>query len=75
MCLFIYSLNKMNTLFAELFDLYSFFMCTDDNGLQTFSIAETLYESVIMKECTFDSEVSREIPDQNVKHLDNLSGK
>lgn len=50
-------------------------MSLDDKGLQTFSIAETLYESVILKECTFDSEVAREIPnDQNVTHLDSVSG-
>lgn len=48
----------------------------DDKGLKTFSTTETLYESVIMKECLFDSEVSSVIPeDQNVTHLDNVSGK
>lgn len=52
------------------------FWYLDDKGLRTYSITETLYESVILKECTFDSEVSREIADdQNVTHLDNVSGK
>lgn len=52
------------------------FNFADDKGIHTFSIGETLYESIIMKECVFDSEVSVENPnDQSVKHLDNLSGK
>lgn len=53
-----------------------FFLYLDSKGLRTFSITETLYESVILKECTFDSEVSSQITeDQNVTHLDNVSGK
>lgn len=52
------------------------FYFADDKGIYTFSIRETLYESIIMKECMFDSEVSVENSnDQSVKHLDNLSGK
>ncbi|XP_050437023.1 nucleosome-remodeling factor subunit NURF301 isoform X2 [Adelges cooleyi] len=50
------------------------FQGKDENGIQTFSIPETLYESVITKECLFDSEVSCEISNnQNVTHLDNVS--
>ncbi|VVC31946.1 Hypothetical protein CINCED_3A007015 [Cinara cedri] len=50
------------------------FQGKDDKGLRTYSITETLYESVILKECTFDSEVSIEIADdQNVTHLDSVS--
>jgi len=48
----------------------------DDKGVRTFSIAETLYDSMILKECTFDSEVSSEnLDDQSVTHLDSISGK
>lgn len=47
----------------------------DDNEICTFSIPETLYESVIKKECVIDPEVYCEIPnDQSVTHLDNVSG-
>ncbi|XP_060876907.1 nucleosome-remodeling factor subunit NURF301 isoform X2 [Metopolophium dirhodum] len=50
------------------------FQGKDDKGVRTFSIAETLYDSMILKECTFDSEASSEIlDDQSVIHLDSVS--
>ncbi|XP_050535545.1 nucleosome-remodeling factor subunit NURF301 isoform X2 [Daktulosphaira vitifoliae] len=50
------------------------FQGKDHNGIRTFSIPETIYESVIKKECVIDPEVFSEIPnDQNVTHLDNVS--
>ncbi|XP_003241005.1 nucleosome-remodeling factor subunit NURF301 isoform X2 [Acyrthosiphon pisum] len=50
------------------------FQGKDDKGVRTFSIAETLYDSMILKECTFDSEASSEIlDDQSVTHLDSVS--
>ncbi|KAL4097583.1 hypothetical protein QTP88_022332 [Uroleucon formosanum] len=50
------------------------FQGKDDKGVRTFSIAETLYDSMILKECTFDSETSSEIlDDQSVIHLDSVS--
>ncbi|XP_050054752.1 nucleosome-remodeling factor subunit NURF301 isoform X3 [Aphis gossypii] len=49
------------------------FQGKDDKGVRTFSIAETLYDSIILKECTFDSEVSSEIlNDKSVIHLDSV---
>lgn len=57
-----------------MFNLLNIFI--DEKGIHTFSIAETLYDSIIMKECSFDSEVSSEITDdQSVTHLDSVSGE
>lgn len=55
------------------FYLEHFFL--DDEGVRTFSIAETLYQSVIKRECIFDSETFSEVSDdQSVTHLDSVSG-